>query len=161
MHDGFVKATKILLDSIIGFILSPTLCGFKGCLLLDRRLLLLPLCFPCGTHTVPILQRNKCILTIKCHALLLELFLNVFYQQYLIQTIRYTPSYELRVIEGRGVTEDISTFWVLPIQSPFCEILPRILSLFDQHCLYFFHRVLLTSLNSARSLANLAPRYLV
>lgn len=68
------KSLKILLNGIIDFILSPCSCGFRSCHLLHRWLLLLSLCFPCGTHIIFIFQKNKCILTIKCCTLSLIYF---------------------------------------------------------------------------------------
>lgn len=79
IHNGFEKTTKHLLNGIIDFISFPCSCGFKGCHLLHREILLLSLCFPCGTHIIFILQKNKCILTIKCHALLLITFFLFFF----------------------------------------------------------------------------------
>lgn len=69
-----LKSLKNLLNGIIDFILSPCSCGFRSCHLLHRWLLLLSLCFPCGTNIIFILQKNKCILTIKCCTLLLIYF---------------------------------------------------------------------------------------
>lgn len=63
IHNSFEKTTKHLLGCIIDFISIPCSCGFRSCHLLHRYLLLLSLYFPCGTHIIFILQKNKCILT--------------------------------------------------------------------------------------------------
>ena len=47
--------------TIVDFISSSPTCGFEGCPLLGRTVLLLSYSFPCGTYCIPVLQRNKCI----------------------------------------------------------------------------------------------------
>jgi hypothetical protein len=71
MHISFEKTAKHLLNIVVNFLSAPPTCGFEGCPLLGRCLLVLFYDFPCGTHHILVLQRNKCILDVKCRTLLL------------------------------------------------------------------------------------------
>lgn len=62
MHYSFVKTVKLLLGIIVRFLSVPPACGCGRCPLLGRYILVLLYGFPCGTHHIRVLQRNKCII---------------------------------------------------------------------------------------------------
>jgi len=119
MHISFEKTAKLLLDIVVNFLSIPPTCGFEGCLLLGRYVLVLFYKFPCGTPYILVFQRNKCILDIKCRTLLLTFgiyLLNYHFSastSFAIRPWRAKKDSNLQLVtlfKRCGATQRISTF---------------------------------------------------
>ena len=112
--NDFVENIKHLLDSIIDFISLPTSYGFRRCPLLDRYLLLLSLPTSLQGLIIFIFQKNKAILTTKCHALSLIYINKVGFEPttFRLQVrhskpLSYSLIFYIMTFERCGVTLDI------------------------------------------------------
>jgi len=123
MHHVFEKNVKLLLGIIVDFRFIPPTCGFEGCPLLGRYVLVLSYTFPCGTPYILVLQRNKCILDVKCRTLLLTFgnycarltveCVYLFRHSAMEAKVGFEPT-SVTVFKRCGATQRIRTFWIQP-----------------------------------------------